>query len=95
VVRRGPFGDDYEGRDAYVAFLAELIPTLPGYALEIERVVYAEGVAFAELSETVEHDGAPVVTHETLVFDLAPDGRIARIAIYLRRAPQPVSPATG
>ncbi len=86
VVRVGPFGDTYRGRDEYVAWVAKLMPTLPGYSMDVRRVVYAGDIAFAELSETVTVDGAPHVTPEVLVFDLA-DDRIAHIAIYLQRRP--------
>lgn len=85
VVRVGPFGDTYSPRDPYVAFLAGLMPSLPGYSMQVDRVVYAGDVAVAQLSETVDVDGAPLVTPETLVFDLAPDGLIARIGIYIQR----------
>jgi ketosteroid isomerase-like protein len=85
VVRVGPYGDTYTPRDAYVAFLTELMPALPGYSMELHRVVEAGSVAVAELSETVEVEGAPLVTPESLVFDFAPDGRIARIAVYIQR----------
>src|SRR5215469_10243494 len=85
VVRVGPFGDTYTPRDPYVAFLAGLMPSLPGYSMRVDRVVYAGDVAVAELSETVELDGTPVETPEALVFDLAGDGRIARIGIYIQR----------
>ena len=85
VVRVGPFGDTYTPREPYVAFLAGLMPTLPGYSMRVDRVVYAGSVAFAQLSETIDMDGAPVETPETLVFDLADDGRIARIGIYIQR----------
>ena len=84
VVRVGPYGDTYSPREPYVAYLAELMPSLPGYSMEVHRVVDAGSVVVAELSETVEVDGAPLVTPESLVFDLAPDGRIARIAIYIQ-----------
>lgn len=85
VVRTGPFGDTYSPREPYVAFLAGLMPTLPGYAMDVERVVYADAeTAFAQLSETVEIDGQPVVTPETLVFELR-NGLIARIRIYIQR----------
>lgn len=85
VVRVGPFGDTYAPREPYVAFLAGLMPTLPGYSMRVDRVVYAGDLAIAQLAETVEVDGAPLETPETLVFDLAPDGRIARIGIYIQR----------
>jgi ketosteroid isomerase-like protein len=87
VVRIGPFGDVYEGKDAYVAFLAGLMPTLPGYSMDVARVTYVgDSRAVAELSETVTMDGSPVVTPEVLLFDLDGDGRIARIEIFTRRA---------
>lgn len=88
VVRIGPFGDTYEGRDAYVAFLADLMPRLPGYRLEVHRVVRTDGghVAVAELSETVTVDGTPLETPESLVFDLDATGRIRRVAVYIQRA---------
>jgi ketosteroid isomerase-like protein len=92
VVRTGPFGDTYRGRDDYVAFIAGLMPRLPGYSMAVDRVAYsADGrVAIAQLSETVEVDGRPRRTPETLVFDLADDGRIAAIAIYTQHLDQPV-----
>ena len=88
VVRIGPFGDVYSGRDDYVKFLSELMPQLPGYSMDLARVTYMEDGrrALAELSETVEMDGSPVVTPEALLFDLDADGLIARIEIFTRRA---------
>jgi len=85
VVRVGPFGDTYTPRDAYVAFLSELMPSLPGYSMRVERVVTAGCVTVVELSETVEMAGTPVHTPEALVFDVDEDGRIAHIAIYIQR----------
>ncbi|MDE3087533.1 MAG: nuclear transport factor 2 family protein [Acidobacteriota bacterium] len=85
VVRVGPFGDAYTPRDPYVAFLAGLMPGLPGYSMRVDRVTYAGNRAFAELSETVEVDGAPLETPEALVFDLDDEGLIARIGIYIQR----------
>jgi predicted ester cyclase len=88
VVREGPFGDVYTGVDGYVEFLSGLMPTLRGYAMDVARVTYVDDGrrAFAELSETVELDGAATVTPEVLVFDLNSDGLIGRIAIYTRRS---------
>jgi len=87
IVRLGPFGDDYRGIDAYVPFLRATIESLDGYVMRVDRVVGAgAGVVVAELSETVTMDGVRLETPEALVFDLAPDGRIARVAIFLRRS---------
>jgi ketosteroid isomerase-like protein len=85
IVRVGPYGDRYAGRDEYLAFIADLMPKLKGYAMSLGRVTYAgETLAFVELSETVEMDGKPMVTPEVLVFELAGDGRIARVEIYIQ-----------
>lgn len=87
IVRIGPFGDVYKGRDAYVEFLSALMPTLPGYSMDVARVTYVDDDrAVAELSETVTMDGTPVVTPEVLLFDLDADGLIGRVEIFTRRA---------
>ena len=75
VVRTGPYHDRFDGRDAYVTFLSGLMPNLPGYAMDVSAVTYTDGGrrAFAELSETVAVDGAPLVTPEVLVFAIDED----------------------
>jgi hypothetical protein len=88
VVRVGPFGDIYTPREPYVAFLSGLMPQLSNYSMRITRVVYADRVAFAELSETMDVDGAPLETPEALVFELDEAGLIARIAIYIQQRPR-------
>jgi limonene-1,2-epoxide hydrolase len=85
VLRHGPYGDDYEGRGHYLAFLQRTMPALPGYRLDIDRVTeVGEGRVFVELRETVEVDGAPLRTHECLVFDVVAE-QIATVAIYIRQ----------
>jgi ketosteroid isomerase-like protein len=87
VVRVGPYGDDYRGPAAYVPFLRSTLESLDGYEMRVDRVLaVGADVVLAELSETVTIDGARLETPEALVFDLAPDGRIARVAIFLRRS---------
>jgi hypothetical protein len=88
VIRVGPSGDTYEGKASYVSFISDLLPTLPGYSMEISRVTYGDGVAFAELSETVTVGGAPLRTPECLTFDLTDDGRIARVEVFTQNWPQ-------
>jgi limonene-1,2-epoxide hydrolase len=91
VVRDGPFGDDFAGLDDYMAFLRRTMPSLPGYDMDIDRVTeMGDGRVLAELRETVDIGGEPLVTEECLVFVL--DDRITRISIYIRGAPVP--PAT-
>ena len=85
IVRVGPYGDRYAGRDAYLAFIVDLMPRLQGYVMKLDRVTYAgEALAFAELRETVAVDGKPMVTPEVLVFAIDGDGRIARVDIYIQ-----------
>jgi ketosteroid isomerase-like protein len=85
VVRVGPFGDTYTPRDPYVAFLSELMPSLPGYSMRIGRVLSSGRSVVVELTEVVEIGGSPLETPEVLVFDLDMDGRITHIAIYIQR----------
>jgi ketosteroid isomerase-like protein len=85
IVRVGPYGDRYAGRDEYLAFIADLMPKLRGYAMKLDRVTYAnDALAFAELSETVELDGKPMRTPEVLVFELTGDGRITRVDVFIQ-----------
>ena len=93
VVRVGPFGDTYTPRAPYIEFLAGLMPTLAGYSMKVDRVLYAGPVALAQLSETVEVNGELVETPEALVFELDGEGRIARIAIYIQRVGGAQGPA--
>jgi limonene-1,2-epoxide hydrolase len=85
VVRVGPFGDTYTPRDAYVAFLTELMPALPGYSMRIDRVLSSGPTVLVELTEIVDIGGSPLETPEALVFDLDGEDRIAHITIYIQR----------
>ena len=91
VVRVGPFGDTYTGKQVYVAFLSQLMPALEGYSMRVDRIFEVGGtqgarqVAVAELTETVEIDGKSIETPEALVFDFDDGGLIAHIAIYIQR----------
>jgi hypothetical protein len=87
VHRVGPYGDVYDGKRAYVAFLADQLPQLPGYRMDVDRVVYAGRTAVAELSETIDLDGRPLRTPEALVFDLDDEGLIAQVSVYTQTLP--------
>jgi ketosteroid isomerase-like protein len=81
--RVGPFGDVKPTKAEYVTFLRDLMPTLPGYSMDVTRVTYAGDLAFAELSETVEVDGTPLCTPECLTFELTDGGeRIRRVEVF-------------
>lgn len=87
VIRRGPYGDNYQGAGSYLSFLQRTMPTLPGYRMDIDRVTeLGERRAMAELRETIEVDEGPFVTHECIVFDADPDGLLLEISIYIRQA---------
>jgi limonene-1,2-epoxide hydrolase len=84
VERIGPYGDTFRDRDSYVAYLREVLTGLSGYALEVGRVVGSADTVFVELAETVDDGDERLRTHEGLVFDLDGEGRIRRVAVYLR-----------
>jgi len=84
VVRVGPFLDEYRGRNEYVTFLRDLMPTLPEYEMRVDRIVGTESVAIAQLRETVAVGGQPVETPEAIVFDVANDV-ITRVGVYIQR----------
>ena len=50
------------------AFIAGLMPRLPGYSMERGRTIDAGGVVTVELAEIVDVGGAPVRTPEALVY---------------------------
>jgi ketosteroid isomerase-like protein len=88
-VRVGPWGDEYADKAEYIAFIADLMPKLPGYEMRVDRVTYSgDGrVAVVELSETVDVDGKPHRTPEALVFDLVGGGdgdHIRRIQVFIQ-----------
>ena len=97
VIRVGPFEDMYTGREAYMAFLSGLMPSLSGYSMRVDRVLQVNTygdvgtddggmtVVLAELTETMEADGVPFDTAEALVFDVDEDNQIARVDVYIKR----------
>lgn len=86
VRRTGPFGDVVEGRDAYVAFLSGLLPTLPAYELTVTQVhELPGGGAFVELTEAFEVEGERRTFPEAIRFGFDADGRVAEVVIYTQR----------
>jgi hypothetical protein len=65
------------------------MPKLEGYSMQLHRVTYVDdGVAFAELSETVAGGGNPMRTPEVLVFELDGERRISRVDIFIQTLPR-------
>ena len=85
VRRIGPYGDVYERREPYVAYLAEIFRTLAGYELAVARLIVAGDVVVVELSETIDAPSGRRRTDEVVVFDLSAGGLIRGIGVYLRR----------
>ena len=91
VVRVGPFGDTYRGRDEYLQALRPIMEGLEGYRMEIASIAASDdgSTVTAELSETVVMDERTIVTPECLVFDLDSAGLIAGIRIYIQQIEPP------
>lgn len=88
VHRTGPYLDVVKGREAYVAFLSGVMPTLRNYTLKVNRVrPLGDGEVLVELSETLDVEGASTEFPEALVFGFADDGRIARVDVYIKQPP--------
>jgi ketosteroid isomerase-like protein len=83
IARRGPYGDDFHGRDAYAVFLRDTVNALSGYELRVERVLVAGATVTVELNETVDVDEGRMRTDEAVVFDVEGD-LITRVAVYLQ-----------
>ena len=93
VHRTGPFLDEVRGRDAYVAFLADVIPKLQDYALDVARIrALEDGAALVELSESMHRDGHRETHPEALLFEFDADRRITRVDIFIKRPPRPGHP---
>lgn len=86
--RTGPFDDVIRGKQAYVAFLSEIVPKLRDYELKVSRVrQLADGSAVVELSESVERDGVRTETPELLLFEFDAAGLIRSVDVYVKRPP--------
>jgi len=88
VHRTGPFLDHVRGRQAYVDFLARVVPALPNYALDVARIRALEGGgALVELSESMDREGGRRTYPEALLFEFDRDGRIARVDVFIKNPP--------
>ena len=84
--RLGPYPEHiFPEPDGYVAFLAELLPTIADHTLTVDRALTAGDRCYVEITEGFSADASPAVSHLCLAFDLAPDGRLRHLTAYLRR----------
>ena len=69
-----------------MAFIADLMPKLKGYLMELHRVTYASAMCSCLPSSPRRwtSKGSPMRIPEALVFELNGDGRIARVDIFIQ-----------
>ena len=99
LTREGPFCDRIEGKQRYVAFLRDIITSLKGYQLKVQRVSHvSDRVCYVELSETLEVDGVLTEYPECLLFERGENGLICHVSVFIKRpgaeAPVPGGRAT-
>ena len=84
--RGGPYPEHvFDDPDGYVAFLATLLPGLRGHSVEITRVTCAGPVVHVEATERVHLESGPSTVRIAAAFDLADDGRIRHVEVFVRR----------
>jgi hypothetical protein len=95
VHRTGPYLDVVEGRQAYVDYLAAVLPTLRNYELRVARIRSLEpGSVVVELTEHLDVDAVTTAFPEVLLFDFDAEGLIQRVDIYIKQPPRPATIAT-
>ncbi len=85
VVRHGPYGDDFDDRDAYVAFLREMFVSLGDYRLTVHRTFGTAARVCVELAETATVGEHRLHTEEAVVFAVAGD-HITEVRVFLQRS---------
>ena len=86
LTRDGPFCDRIEGKQRYVEFLSELIPTLRDYHLNVRRVSHvSDRVSYVELSETFDVEGVLTEYPECILFERDDDGLISYVSVFVKR----------
>ena len=89
VHRTGPYQDHVRGRQAYVEFLARVVPALRNYSLDVARIRAIEGGgAVVELSESMDRGGVRRSYPDALLFAFDGDGRIARVEVFIQDLPR-------
>lgn len=99
LTREGPFCDRVEGKQRYVTFLRNVITSLKGYELKVQRVSHvSDRLSYVELSESFEIDGVRTEYPECILFERGDDGLISHVSVFIKRpgddAPVPGGRAT-
>lgn len=88
LTREGPFCDLIEGKQPYLSYLRQVLDQLRGHRLDVHRISHVDdGVAFVELTEAFEIDGAPAEWPECLLFEQGGDGLINRVSVFFKQRP--------
>lgn len=84
--RVGPFPEHvFPEPDGYVAFLADLLPTIADHTVTIDRALTADGLCYVEVTERLTTPDGPLVSRVCMAVELSPDGRLRRVEAFLRR----------
>src|SRR5262245_35485022 len=95
LARDGPFCDRIEGKQRYVNFLRNLIPTLNDYELKVQRVSQvSDRASFVELSESFDVNGVLTEYPECILFECNDDGLICYVSVFIKQ-PGAVGPVEG
>ncbi|GAA1827724.1 hypothetical protein GCM10009836_01800 [Pseudonocardia ailaonensis] len=82
-VRVGPYIDTLESKDEYVEFLREIMPQIPGYEMELERIsAIGPDRYLVEMAENVVVDGVPTPGPQANIFELDGTGKICGVSIF-------------
>jgi hypothetical protein len=93
--RVGPFLDVVKGKDAYLKFLSEIVPSLENYTLTIFHTHRIDDrQAVVELSERFDVEGVSAEYPEAIFFALDDGGRIRNVRIYIQQ-PGAAAPVAG
>lgn len=86
LTREGPFCDRIEGKQRYVTFLRDVIASLKGYRLKVQRMSHlSDRLCYVELSETFEVDGVITEYPECIVFERDEDGLISQVSVFIKQ----------
>lgn len=86
LTREGPFCDRVEGKARYVTFLRNIITSLNGYELAVQRISHvSDQLSYVELSETFEADGVRTEYPECILFERGDDGLISHVSVFIKQ----------
>ncbi|ORV98879.1 hypothetical protein AWC15_11070 [Mycobacterium lacus] len=86
LIREGPFCDRIEGKQRYVSYLRKVLTNLKGHRLDVQRISQVNPrLAYVELTEAFEVDGADAEWPECLRFEQDDDGLISHVSVFFKQ----------